>query len=74
MKAIPKPKNPNDLWCSGCEAYKFVVAQEVCGPIHAGAEEANRRLVFDGAWGAKRGAITPEWEHVCPTEVVTPQL
>jgi len=23
MKQIPKAKNPNELWCGGCEKYKF---------------------------------------------------
>jgi hypothetical protein len=23
MKAIPEPNNPNELWCNGCEDFKF---------------------------------------------------
>jgi hypothetical protein len=23
MRAIHEPKNPNELWCGGCERYKF---------------------------------------------------
>jgi len=53
MKKIPEPKNPNDLWCSGCTDYKF-----------AGLFTQAHKKQIGGlsltAWGAKRGAITPE--------------
>jgi hypothetical protein len=26
MKAIPKPKNPNELWRDDCKGFKFLVS------------------------------------------------